>query len=178
MKNRWVILVASLCGAVIGVVIVRYGVHLTSSLPAFALDRAALEHGRYLVAAIPWILFSLYWEIAAKGAAEAKSSESRVVARISCFSGECCRATGDCSDPRVGAILAGIVSQHGSGNRRGTAGIISRDMGASSTRPQLERGNFDQVGARVDPVRTVPMAEASYLHGIAGNVCGRRAHYW
>ena len=76
MKNRWVILVASLCGAVIGVVIVRYGVHLTSSLPAFALDRAALEHGRYLVAAIPWILFSLYWEIAAKGAAEAKSSES------------------------------------------------------------------------------------------------------
>ena len=77
MKNRWVILVASLCGAVIGVVIVRYGVHLTSSLPAFALDRAALEHGRYLVAAIPWILFSLYWEIAAKGAAEAKSSESR-----------------------------------------------------------------------------------------------------
>ena len=76
MKNRWVILVASLCGAVIGVVIVRYGVHITSSLPALALDRAALEHGRYLVAAIPWILFSLYWEIAAKGAAEAKSSES------------------------------------------------------------------------------------------------------
>jgi protein-S-isoprenylcysteine O-methyltransferase Ste14 len=76
MKNRWVILVASLCGAVIGVVIVRYGVHITSSLPAFALDRVALEHRRYLVAAIPWILFSLYWEIAAKGAAEAKSSES------------------------------------------------------------------------------------------------------
>ena len=77
MKNKWIILVASLCGAVIGVVIVRYGVHITSSLPAFALDRAALEHGRYLVAAIPWILFSLYWEIAAKGAAEAKRSESR-----------------------------------------------------------------------------------------------------
>ena len=77
MKSRWIILVASLCGALVGAVIVRYGTHITARIPAFALDRVALAHGRFLVAVVPWILFSLYWEIAAKGAAEkAKSSES------------------------------------------------------------------------------------------------------
>jgi protein-S-isoprenylcysteine O-methyltransferase Ste14 len=76
MKNRWIILVASLCGAVVGALIVRYGAHIASRIPAFAIDRVALTHKRYLVATIPWILFSLYWEIAAKGAAKAKSSES------------------------------------------------------------------------------------------------------
>jgi isoprenylcysteine carboxyl methyltransferase (ICMT) family protein YpbQ len=76
MKNRWIVLVASLCGAVVGVLIVRYGVHIASRIPAFAIDRSALMHGRFLTATIPWILFSLYWEVAAKGAAKAKSSES------------------------------------------------------------------------------------------------------
>lgn len=75
MKYKWIILVASICGAVVGAVTVRYGVHISSRLPALALDRSALTHGRYLFATIPWILFSLYWEVAAKEAAEAKSSE-------------------------------------------------------------------------------------------------------
>jgi hypothetical protein len=76
LENKWIIPVASAGGAVVGALTVSYGVNITSRVPAFALDRAALAHGRYLVAIVPWILSSLYWEIAAKGAAKAKSSES------------------------------------------------------------------------------------------------------
>ena len=76
MKNKWIIPIASICGAVVGVLIVRYGPHITARIPALAFDRAASTHKRYLVAVIPWILFSVYREIEAKGAAEAKSSES------------------------------------------------------------------------------------------------------
>ena len=178
MKNRWVILVASLCGAVIGVVIVRYGVHMTSSLPAFALDRAALEHGRYLVAAIPWILFSLYWEIAAKGAAEAKSSESRSSRAFHVFLANVAVLLVIAPIRGLGRFLpASFLSM--------AAGIVVEVPGlflAIWARRALGRNWSGEISIKFEHelIRswTVPMAEASYLHGIAGNVCGRRAHYW
>ena len=78
MRQKKVLLLASACGAVIGALVVRFGSNLTARFVAFTLDRALLAHHRYLLPAIPWILFSMYWEIAAKGAAEAKNSESKV----------------------------------------------------------------------------------------------------
>ena len=77
MKQKKVLLLPSAAGAVFGALVVRFGNNLTARFPAFTLDRALLAHHRYLLPAIPWILFSMYWEFAAKGAAEAKNSESK-----------------------------------------------------------------------------------------------------
>jgi protein-S-isoprenylcysteine O-methyltransferase Ste14 len=78
MKQKKVVLVASACGAAIGALAVRLGSNILASFPAFAFDRALLAHHRYLLPTLPWILFSVYWEFAAKGAAEAKSSEAKL----------------------------------------------------------------------------------------------------
>ena len=77
MKQKKVLLLASAAGAVFGALVVRFGNNLTARFPGFTLDRALLAHHRYLLPAIPWILFSMYWEFAAKGAAEVKNSESK-----------------------------------------------------------------------------------------------------
>jgi protein-S-isoprenylcysteine O-methyltransferase Ste14 len=77
MKQKKVVLLAGAGGAVIAFLAVRFGGNIVASLPAFSFDRALRAHHRYLLPAIPWILFSMYWEFAAKGAAEAKNSESQ-----------------------------------------------------------------------------------------------------
>ena len=46
-------------------------------IPAVRPDAALLAHHRYMVPAIPWLLFSLYWEIAAKDAAATETKLSR-----------------------------------------------------------------------------------------------------
>ena len=78
MQRKEIILLSAVCGAVIGALAVRLGTHATTNIPALALDKVSLDHRLYLVACIPWLLFSAYWEVAARGAAVAKSSESRV----------------------------------------------------------------------------------------------------
>jgi len=85
MKQKKVLLFASAGGAVIGALAVRFGGDIPTRFPAFTLDRALLAHHRYLLPAIPWILFSMYWEFSAKGAAAAKSSESKVSRGIHVF---------------------------------------------------------------------------------------------
>jgi protein-S-isoprenylcysteine O-methyltransferase Ste14 len=42
-----------------------------------ATDRALPEQWQFWAAVIGWVVFSLYWEVAAKGAGAAKSSESQ-----------------------------------------------------------------------------------------------------
>ncbi|HSY90705.1 MAG TPA: isoprenylcysteine carboxylmethyltransferase family protein [Candidatus Binatus sp.] len=78
MERKKSILLQALCGAVVGVLAVRFGGRVVELSSAFAIDKVSLAHRQYMVAAIPWVLFSLYWEIAAKNAAEAKSSEAKV----------------------------------------------------------------------------------------------------
>jgi len=75
VKSKKTILVAAVFGAAVGVLMTRSG-HV-SKLPGVAYDDAMLEHHRYLLAAVPWVLFSIYWEIASKNSAPAKVSESR-----------------------------------------------------------------------------------------------------
>jgi protein-S-isoprenylcysteine O-methyltransferase Ste14 len=77
MKSKKTILIATVGGALLGAVIALYGAHVRSAFPALALDRALLSHRLFLTVGLPWILFSFYWEAAAKNAATTQSSESR-----------------------------------------------------------------------------------------------------
>src|SRR5215510_8438047 len=78
-RKRIIILVVSAaCGALIGALATMFKGHIPT-FAAFRPDEALLVHRRLLVAAAAcWVLFSLYWEVAARNAAKAKSSESRV----------------------------------------------------------------------------------------------------
>src|SRR4029077_16514908 len=85
MKNKKTLLLATLGGAVVGALIARYGTHIPLHYPAFAVDRALLSNRLFVAAGIPWVAFSLYWEIAAKSASAAKHSESRVSRALHVF---------------------------------------------------------------------------------------------
>jgi protein-S-isoprenylcysteine O-methyltransferase Ste14 len=77
-KRIITLVVSAACGAVIGALAPGFRGRVPN-VPAFRLDDALLSHWWFLVAAgIGWVLFSAYWEVAAKGATAAKSSESRV----------------------------------------------------------------------------------------------------
>jgi protein-S-isoprenylcysteine O-methyltransferase Ste14 len=75
--QKKIVLLSAVGGAVLGVAATRVGGHVTALLPFFKPDRALLAHQRYFFAAIPWVVFSLYWEIAGKNVAASQSSESR-----------------------------------------------------------------------------------------------------
>jgi protein-S-isoprenylcysteine O-methyltransferase Ste14 len=71
------ILISAVCGGVIGALATRFRLHGAPRIPALTPDHALLEHLPFFVlAGVGWVLFSLYWEIAAKNAAESKSAES------------------------------------------------------------------------------------------------------
>ena len=74
-KSKKTILVAVACGAVMGALIARTG--NLAKIHGVAYDDAMLEHHRYLLAVIPWVLFSVYWQIASRNSASVKVSESR-----------------------------------------------------------------------------------------------------
>jgi protein-S-isoprenylcysteine O-methyltransferase Ste14 len=75
VKSKKTILVAAACGAVMGALIALTG--NLAKIHDLAYDDAMLDHHRYLLAVIPWVLFSVYWEIASRNSASAKVSESR-----------------------------------------------------------------------------------------------------
>src|SRR4051812_31451463 len=77
MKRGRGVVVGALCGAVIGVLVATGSVHRLQAIPFFAPDHALLAHRQLLVAGVAmWLVFGIYWEIAAKTAAAAASSES------------------------------------------------------------------------------------------------------
>jgi len=78
MQRKKTLLISSVCGAVVGALAVSVGTHGSVNIPVFTYEQALLTHKRYLIAALPWIMFSIYWEIAAKNAASAKTAESSV----------------------------------------------------------------------------------------------------
>jgi protein-S-isoprenylcysteine O-methyltransferase Ste14 len=85
MQRKKIILIAALCGAIAVARSVFRNIHL-AAIPAFAPDRPLLSHRAFLLAcAAGWVLFSLYWEKAAKTAAPAKSSESKFSRGIHVF---------------------------------------------------------------------------------------------
>ena len=78
MRRLKPILIAAVCGAFVGLVATRVGFHRIGSIPFFAKDHALLSHGiLYYSCLACWIAFSVYWDIAAKNASPAKSSETK-----------------------------------------------------------------------------------------------------
>jgi len=72
-QRKRIILQAAMLGALAGILATRHG-HF--EIPA-ALDTALLAHRNFLFAAAAgWLVFSVYWEIAAKDEAATKSAES------------------------------------------------------------------------------------------------------
>lgn len=77
---RKTVLIAALCGAVVGVIATRVHLNNVSAAlpPFFSSDHALSGHRGWLLASVAaWAVFGLYWDIAAKNAAKAKSSESK-----------------------------------------------------------------------------------------------------
>ena len=78
MSRRQVLILAAALGAVFGAMSARPGFSLAAHVPALALDRSVFGHWQYRAAAVAWVLFSVYWEVAAKNATAATRSESRM----------------------------------------------------------------------------------------------------
>jgi protein-S-isoprenylcysteine O-methyltransferase Ste14 len=74
-----------LIGAAIGVLVTQFVLHGNAKLAASLFDNAGIARWPWVCAALGWIAFSLYWEVAAKDAAEAKSAESRLSRGVHVF---------------------------------------------------------------------------------------------
>ena len=77
MQRKKMILQVAIFGVLIVTVIVRLRGGIPPNIRDFGLGMGQLGRLQLVAAATPWVIFSLYWEIAAKNAAKAKSSESR-----------------------------------------------------------------------------------------------------
>lgn len=54
-----------------------FGGHIVAKVPAFAFDHTPTGRRQLRFACIPWVLFSLYWEVAVRNSAAAVISESQ-----------------------------------------------------------------------------------------------------
>jgi protein-S-isoprenylcysteine O-methyltransferase Ste14 len=80
------IILAALGGAIIGALLTVVDVHKIANAPFLARDNALLSHKLFFGSCVAgWVLFSLYWEVAAKNAAAAKSAESRASRAVHVF---------------------------------------------------------------------------------------------
>lgn len=80
MKNRKSIFIAAICGALVEVLLMRSGALRTlQRLPFFEKDPLLWAHRDFWIAAVAiLVVFSLYWEIAARSASRATRSESKI----------------------------------------------------------------------------------------------------
>jgi hypothetical protein len=78
MSQRTKIILNVLFLAVLWMLAKRFGGGLITRFPALAYDKTTFVHRQALAACIPWVVFSIYWEIAARNAAAAKKSESKI----------------------------------------------------------------------------------------------------
>ena len=79
------ILWAALVGALAGAAIAIRGLHGFHELSQSIFDRDAITRWPWVFAVLGWVVFSLYWEHAAKNAAEKKSEESRASRGVHVF---------------------------------------------------------------------------------------------
>jgi len=77
MRRVKVVGLAALCGAVVGALMVGIGKWVLVGLPGFELDRELKHSWQFVAAIVGWVSFSLYWEVAGRNAAAAKSAESK-----------------------------------------------------------------------------------------------------
>jgi hypothetical protein len=75
MQQRKKSLIEAACGAIVGALATLFGGHIIARIPAFAFEHTPMSRRQLLFACIPWVLFSLYWEVAARNSAAAAISE-------------------------------------------------------------------------------------------------------
>lgn len=78
MQRRKATLVAMVFGALIGAVIARVKGGIPAHIHNLGLGSGPLARLQVVGAVVPWVVFSFYWEAAAKSTAKAKSSESKL----------------------------------------------------------------------------------------------------
>jgi protein-S-isoprenylcysteine O-methyltransferase Ste14 len=76
MQRKKMILPLAIFSALVVAVIVRLRGGIPPNIRDFGMGMGQLGRMQLVAAATPWIIFSFYWEAAAKNAAKAKSSES------------------------------------------------------------------------------------------------------
>jgi protein-S-isoprenylcysteine O-methyltransferase Ste14 len=77
MTDRRKILVwSALMGLVVGATVARLAGYVPAKVAAFGFENTPMGRWQLIAAVVPWLLFSLYWEVAAKNAAATKKSES------------------------------------------------------------------------------------------------------
>jgi protein-S-isoprenylcysteine O-methyltransferase Ste14 len=85
-RSKSAILPASLIGALTGALVAGVDHRHLRAFLLSASDRAVLSYWPCLLAAMTgWIVFSVYWEIAAKNAANARQSESKASRAVHVF---------------------------------------------------------------------------------------------
>jgi protein-S-isoprenylcysteine O-methyltransferase Ste14 len=77
MQQRKKLLIEAVCGAIIGALATLFGGPIIARIPAFTFDHSPMGRRQLLFACIPWVLFSLYWEVAARNSAATAVSESQ-----------------------------------------------------------------------------------------------------
>jgi len=83
MQRHKPTLIALVCGAIIGALTKLIDLRRISSLPFFAKDLALLSHQALFYACLGcWVAFIIYWDIAARNSAPAKSSEAKSSRRV------------------------------------------------------------------------------------------------
>ncbi len=79
-------LIALVCGAIVGALGTLIDFRRIHHVPFFAKDYALLSHQVLFYACLGcWVVFSFYWDIAAKNSAPAKSSEAKASRRVHVF---------------------------------------------------------------------------------------------
>ena len=126
-----------------------------------------------LLSLAEWSVFSLYWSAAAKNSSPAKSAESRPSRRAHELFGKPRAFVGCFPVPRVGRpAIPARRALHRLGRSLHPDGVRNAGrMGAAASRPLLERRDRHQGRSPADPVRSIPIRAASYLHRDAGDVC-------
>ena len=86
MQRLKPILISAVLGAVAALLIRRFHLYELRHLPVFAFDPVLQSYKLYWRASVAgWVVFSLYWEIAAKNVAKTKSSETLGSRRVHLF---------------------------------------------------------------------------------------------
>ena len=86
MRRLKPVLIAAMCGAIVGALITLIGLRRTANIAFFTRDHALLSYRTLYYACLGcWVAFGLYWDIAARNSAPARSSETKASRGVHVF---------------------------------------------------------------------------------------------
>jgi hypothetical protein len=168
---RWkTVLIAAVCGAAAAVLFTSIGFHTIISGPFFARDSTLLSHRALYYACLGcWVIFSLYWENAAKNSAPAKSSEAKTSRGVHVFLTNVALVLIAAPIHGFGRFVPARPLVMAAGLALEIAGL-SLAIWARRHLGQLERRDHDQAGASADPDWAVSTPAPPYLHRTSHDV--------